>query len=70
MTEAELRKMFPAIPLHCFRTHNWRNDVIECGEVPADRIKEISEGVLDFPVTCAVNRLLFEGRWDRIISIG
>jgi nickel-dependent lactate racemase len=70
MTEAEIRKMFPGIPLSCFRIHDWRRDVTECGEVPAARIREISEGVLDFSITCSVNRILFEGRWDRIISIG
>jgi nickel-dependent lactate racemase len=40
------------------------------GEVPCDFVRQVSEGKLDYFIGCEVNRLLVEGRWDRIISIG
>lgn len=70
MTETEIKAMFPGIPLDCFRAHDWRNDVIQLGTVPGDYIKSITAGQLDYEVECEVNRLLIEGNWDRIISIG
>ncbi|TVQ23196.1 MAG: DUF2088 domain-containing protein [Spirochaetaceae bacterium] len=70
MSAAEMGLMYPGIPRDCFLVHNWRTDVVPRGEVPADFVAEVSEGRLRFPITCAVNRTLVEGGWDRIISIG
>jgi len=33
-------------------------------------VREVTEGKLDFPIACTVNRTLLEGAWDRIFSIG
>lgn len=70
MTPAQLDKMFPGIPHEIFRHHDWRRDLAELGVVPADFIREVSEGKVEFDVRISVNKLLVEGRWDRIISIG
>jgi nickel-dependent lactate racemase len=70
MTETQRERMFPGIPGRCFRDHDWRNNLVRLGEVPCGFIHEISGGVLDYPVYCEINRLLIEGDWDRIISIG
>jgi len=70
MTDAEFAAMFPAVPLAVFRVHDWRRDVVRLGEVPAEFINDVTEGKLAFPVFCEVNRLLVEGGWDRIISLG
>jgi len=70
MTESELSTMFDGVPLHLFRTHNWRNDVITVGEVPADFVYEQSEGKLDYCWPAQVNKLLVEGNFDLILSIG
>jgi len=40
------------------------------GEVPAALVREVTEGKLDIPIACSVNRTLLEGQWDRVISIG
>jgi nickel-dependent lactate racemase len=70
MTDVEIGRMFPGIPRQIFRVHRWREDLTHLGEVPADFVREVSEGKVDFPIPCEINRLLVEGDWDRIISIG
>ncbi len=70
MSEQALSRMFPAVPPSLFRVHRWREDVLTLGEVPAEFIREQSEGKLDFPWPAQVNCLLLEGGWDLIVSIG
>ena len=61
MTETEIRNMFGSVPLSLFRTHDWRKDVVTLGEVPAEFIRQQSEGKVDYPWKAQVNRLLVEG---------
>lgn len=70
MTDAEIEKMFPGVPLSLFRVHNWREDVVNVGTVPGEFVKEVSEGAVDYPVPVQVNRLLTEGGYDLILSLG
>ncbi len=71
MTPEQLHMMFgDSIPLEAYIAHDWRNSLIPLGELPANRIRELSEGKLDFPMQVAVNRELFEGGYDLILSIG
>lgn len=70
MTSAEIKKMFGAIPESLFRVHDWRNDVVSLGEVPASYLKQISEERVNFSWPAQVNRLLVEGGFDLILSIG
>lgn len=70
MPEWQLKEMFPSIPLDKFRVHDWRNDVVKVGEVPADYVKEITEGKLDFSLDAQVNKLLLDSSVDQIFSVG
>lgn len=71
MTEEELRDMFgPDIPLECFKAHDWKNEIRVLGEVPAAKIKELSEGAVEYAMEVAVNKILLEGEYDFILSIG
>ena len=70
MSEQELRMMFAGVPLELFRVHDWRNDVVTVGEVPAEFVHQASEGKLNFPWKAQVNRLLVDGKYDLILSIG
>jgi len=70
MSERQLAEMFPSIPSRVFRVHDWRRDLARLGEVPAEFVSQVTDGKLAFPISCEVNRLLVEGGWDRIISIG
>ncbi|MDR1723910.1 MAG: lactate racemase domain-containing protein [Tannerella sp.] len=70
MTDAEIEKMFPGVPNSLFRVHNWRDDVATVGVVPGDFIREVSEGAVDYDVPVQVNKLLLEGGFDLILSLG
>jgi len=70
MTALQISHMFGKTPESLFRDHDWRNDVLTLGEVPAEYIREISEGKVDFAWPAQVNKLLVEGNFDLILSIG
>lgn len=70
MTEEQIDHMFGSTPKTLFRDHDWRNDVLTLGEVPPEYVREVSEGKVDFPWPAQVNRLLVEGNFDLILSIG
>jgi nickel-dependent lactate racemase len=70
MTDAEIERMFPGLPRLAFHAHDWRRGVLPLGEVPAELIHRASEGKLDFSARVEVDRLIVEGNWDAIISVG
>lgn len=70
MTAGQIDYMFGKTPKSLFRDHDWRNDVVTLGVVPEEFIYAISEGKVDFSWPAQVNRLLVEGGFDLILSIG
>jgi nickel-dependent lactate racemase len=70
MSDDQLDKMFGMVPRNLFRPHNWRNDIVTLGEVPADYVKQISENKVSYPWPAQVNKLLVNGKFDLILSIG
>ncbi|KOH46422.1 lactate racemase domain-containing protein [Sunxiuqinia dokdonensis] len=70
MTEEQIAHMFGTLPKSLIREHDWRNDVVNVGEVPAEFVKEVSEGAVEFPWPAQVNKLLLSGNFDLILSIG
>ena len=62
--------MYGEIPAELFFVHNWREDIITLGEVPVKYIEEVSEGKVHFSWPAQVNRLLIEGSFDLILSVG
>ena len=70
MGPEQIARMFGNIPQQLFRVHNWRTDVETLGEVPAAFIEEQSEGKLHYAWPAQVNRLIAQGDFDLILSIG
>lgn len=70
MTETQIETMFGDLPRSLFRVHDWRQGVVTLGEVPAEYIREQSEGKLDYPWPAQVDRLVAEGGFDLILSLG
>jgi len=70
MTDEQIKHMFGETPRELFRDHDWRNDVVTLGRVPAEFVEEISEGKLHFDWPAQVNKLLVDGNFDLILSIG
>lgn len=70
MSDTELDQMFKGVPKNLFRTHNWRNDVVTIGTVPGEFISEITNGALDYSWPAQINKLVFNGGHDLILSVG
>lgn len=70
MQPAQIARMFGNVPQDLFRVHNWRTDIETLGEVPAEFMHEQSEGKLNYAWPAQVNRLLPNGGFDLILSIG
>lgn len=70
MQPAQISRMFGDMPQDLFKVHNWRTDIETLGEVPAEFIREQSEGKLDYSWPAQVNRLVSHGGFDLILSIG
>lgn len=70
MTEDQIHKMFGKVPQSLFRVHDWRNDVLTLGYVPEEFISEVTNGALSFRWPAQVNKMLVEGNYDLILSVG
>ncbi|EQC27865.1 hypothetical protein SDRG_14445 [Saprolegnia diclina VS20] len=70
MTPEEITKMFGNVPHDLFRVHDWRNDVVTIGEVPKELVQEASDGQVNEPWPAQLNKLIWEGQHDLVLSIG
>ncbi len=70
MTDEEISHMYKGIPKELFRVHDWRNDVVTVGTVPAEYVSEITEGALNYSWPAQLNKLIWEGGHDLILSVG
>jgi nickel-dependent lactate racemase len=70
MQAEQITRMFGKIPQGLFHAHDWRTGVVTLGEVPAEFIEEQSEGKLHYAWPAQVNRLIADGGYDLILSLG
>ncbi|HBN82788.1 MAG TPA: D-mannonate epimerase [Clostridiales bacterium] len=71
MTESEVLEFFgPDVPFDRFIVHNWKTDVVKIGEVPADFVTEVSEGLVTNAIAVEVNKLIMDKSYDLILSVG
>lgn len=70
MTRNEISEMYKGVPTDLFRVHDWRNDVVTAGTVPAEFVSEITEGKLNYSWPAQLNRLVMNGGHDLILSVG
>jgi nickel-dependent lactate racemase len=71
MTPEECAAFFgPDIPYERFLPHRWRTDVVNIGQVPADFVKEVSDGLIDYPIDIEINKRLLDPSYSLIISVG
>jgi len=70
MTPEQLHEMFPTVPADRFRVHNWRTGITTVGTVPAEFVRTVSGGAVEFPWPAQVANLIAEGGHDLILSIG
>lgn len=70
VTREEAAAMFGDIPYERFLTHNWRTDVVRIGEIPAEYLSEITDGLWDEPIDAEINARVMDRSYDLIISVG
>jgi len=70
MTEDQIATMFGNIPRELFHVHDWQNGLVTLGEMPAEFLREQSESELNCSWPVRINRLVVEGGFDLILSIG
>ena len=70
MTDSQIGEMFKGVPKSLFRVHDWRKDVVTAGTVPGEFVSEITDGALNYSWPAQLNRLVFEGGHDLILSVG
>ena len=67
VSETQWKTMFGDIPYEKMIVHNWRTDVVRLGEVPADAVEKLSDGLWKDPVSVEVNRRLMDEKYDLIV---
>ena len=70
MTDKQLSEMYKGVPKELFRVHDWRKDVVTIGTVPGEFVSEITDGALNYSWPAQLNRLVFNGGHDLILSVG
>jgi len=71
MTREECLAFFgEGVPFEKILVHNWKTDVVKLGEVPAEFVSRVSEGLVDCKIDVEVNRRIVDKSYDLIISVG
>jgi nickel-dependent lactate racemase len=70
MTDNQLDIMYKGVPKSLFRVHDWRNDVVTVGTVPGEFVSQITDGALYYSWPAQLNKLVFNGEHDLILSVG
>ena len=70
MSDQELDLMYKGVPKSLFRIHDWRKDVVTIGTVPGEFVSDITNGALDYSWPAQLNKLVFNGGHDLILSVG
>ena len=69
-TPEQNKWMFGDIPEEKILKHDWLNDCIRIGTIPACYVKRITENKADWGIPESINKTLIEEKWDIIINIG
>ena len=70
MTSDQIDEMYGDLPKAEYHEHQWRSDLYNFGEVPAEFIHEVSKGKLNYSIPVEINRRIVEGDYEIVISVG
>ena len=71
MTKEECLEFFGEnVPFSAIITHNWRTDVVNLGEAPAEFVSDVSGGLFNHAIEFEINKRILDTSYDLIISIG
>ena len=70
MNPAELASFFPGVPQEVICVHNWKEDTVKLGTVPASYVSLVTDGKCPWDIDVLINHKLVDGSFDTIISVG
>ncbi len=70
MTPAQLEAFFPGVPQEAFLTHDWRTGTETVGVIGRQTVERISGGRYRAEIPVQIDRLLREGGFTDILSVG
>ncbi|GMO27098.1 MAG: lactate racemase domain-containing protein [Termitinemataceae bacterium] len=70
MSGAEIKKMYPDIPVELFVEHDWRKNTTRLGTIENDFVENITEGAFRDDIGISVNKMLPDPDLSLIVSIG
>jgi nickel-dependent lactate racemase len=70
LTSSECERMFPNVPRSLFLVHDWRNDVVELARIDRKWIEKTTAGAVSYDWPVQVNKILRDGGFDLIVSLG
>jgi len=70
LNAAECERMFPCVPQSLFLVHDWRNDVVELARIDRKWVEKTTAGAVSYDWPVQVNKLLRDGGFNLIVSLG
>ena len=69
-TPEQNKWMFGNIPESLIHAHDYKNGCKALGEVPAEFVRRVTDGIVDWPMPVFINTMVMEGGWDLIMNVG
>jgi nickel-dependent lactate racemase len=69
-TPEQNRWMFGSIPEDRIHAHDYKEGSRVIGEVPADFVRRVTDGLVDWAMPVSINSMLLDGGWDLIMNVG
>ncbi|MPV38534.1 lactate racemase domain-containing protein [Georgenia subflava] len=69
-TPEDNRWMFGSIPEERIHAHDWKGGVTNVGTVPAEYVKEMTGGAVDWEMPVDLNTMTVTEQWDLIVHVG
>lgn len=70
VSREEWDSMYAGIPYDRMLTHHWRDRIVRLGAIPAEKVSEITGGIMDSPIPVEISQYLTDASYDLILSIG
>ena len=69
-TPEQNKWMFGSIPENRIHAHDYKNGCKALGEVPAEFVRRVTDGIVYWPMPVFINKMVMDGDWDLIMNVG
>ena len=70
VSKSQWEAMIGDVPYERMLVHNWRTDVVKLGDIPAEFLSDITEGLWNEAISAEINKRIMDESYDLIISPG